>query len=233
MNIGKKLYLFFWRLNGEQRLFLFAVLGVAIFIVLLDKLNWELSFLISWLLSGSIYLLQYFLIVFKTDGQKTRQRASKSEPDTFLLLALIIIATLLSNLSVGILLTYVNPQNLIHSRLLLGLSIINVIISWIMLNNGFAMHYSKLYYDEEDKQNGPFAGGMRGGLIFPKSTNPSYIDFYYLAFTIGLTYSVSDVNVTRTDIRGVILVHSLVAFVFYSTVFTIVLNTIVTFWGRL
>jgi uncharacterized membrane protein len=233
MNIGKKLYLFFFRLNEEERFILFVVLGVAIFIVLLDELNWELSFLISWLLSGSIYLLQVFLIVLKSDDQKTRQRASKLTPNTLILLVLTIIMTLFGNLSVGILLTYVNPRHLAHSRLLLGLSTIVVIISWIMLHTGFAFHYSRLYYDEEDEKKCPFAGGMREGLIFPKSTNPSYIDFYYLAFTIGLTYSVSDVAVTRSDFRGVILVHSLVAFVFYSTIFSIVLSTFVTFWGKL
>jgi uncharacterized membrane protein len=69
---------------------------------------------------------------------------------------------------------------------------------------------------------------MRQGLEFPGSDPPTYLDFMYFAFTVGLTYAVSDVNVTSADHRLFVFLHSVVSFFFYRTILGVVLNAIVT-----
>ena len=69
---------------------------------------------------------------------------------------------------------------------------------------------------------------MRRGFVFPGTSDPTYEDFLYVSFAIGLTYAMSDVNVTNEVQRRVVLIHSIISFFFYSTVLGVVLNAIVT-----
>ena len=115
-----------------------------------------------------------------------------------------------------------------HSRLLLGLSVLAVLLSWFHLHTAFGQHYARLYYEAKDIQGHPFKEGRRSGFHFPGTETPTYLDFLYVAFTLALTYSMSDVNVESELMRRTVLLHSLVSFFFYSTVLAGVLNAIVT-----
>ena len=138
--------------------------------------------------------------------------------------------TLLSLLGVGVLL-----NSLIHHRkdivdyiFPFSLSILAIILSWLIITTKFAIYYCRLFYDVKDKNGIPYEDGIHGGLIFPGTNLPCYLDFFYLAFTVSLGYSVSDVNANKTAMRGIIIVQSFFSFIFFSTVFSIFLNTIIS-----
>ncbi|HET6420974.1 MAG TPA: DUF1345 domain-containing protein [Geobacteraceae bacterium] len=103
-----------------------------------------------------------------------------------------------------------------------------VVLSWVLLHTAFGQQYARIYYDESDEQGRPFPGGKRGGFSFPGTDSPDYLDSLYVAFTIGLTYATSDVNITSNNLRRLVLIHSVISFFFYSTVLGVVLNAIVT-----
>jgi uncharacterized membrane protein len=85
------------------------------------------------------------------------------------------------------------------------LSVLAVILSWALVNTVFALKYARLYYvDEPDS----------GGIEFRCTDPPTYADFAYLAFTIGMSYAVSDTEVTQTRIRKVIIGHALLSYLF-------------------
>ena len=67
---------------------------------------------------------------------------------------------------------------------------------------------------------------LRRGFAFPETREPTYEDFLSVSFAIGLTYAMSDVNVTNEIQRRTVLIHSIIFF--YSTVLGVVLNAIVT-----
>jgi len=69
---------------------------------------------------------------------------------------------------------------------------------------------------------------LRRGFAFPETPEPTCEDFLYVSFAIGLTYAMSDVNVTNETQRRTVLIHSIISFFFYSTVLGVVLNAIVT-----
>jgi len=62
------------------------------------------------------------------------------------------------------------------------------------------------------------------GFVFPGNEEPVFTDFLYLSYAVGLTYAMSDTNLEDSSVRRVVLIHSLVSFLFYSTVITAVLN---------
>jgi len=43
---------------------------------------------------------------------------------------------------------------------------------------------------------------------------PDYRDFAYLAFTIGMTYQVSDTTLRQRRIRRTVLIHALISYLF-------------------
>jgi len=50
----------------------------------------------------------------------------------------------------------------------------------------------------------------------------------YISFTVGLTYAISDVDVTSATQRRWVLMHSVISFFFYTTILGVVLNAIMT-----
>ncbi|HVN97591.1 MAG TPA: DUF1345 domain-containing protein, partial [Syntrophorhabdaceae bacterium] len=129
---------------------------------------------------------------------------------------------------VGFILTAVSQRSVGHFRLLVVLSVIAVIFSWLLLHTSFGLHYTRLYYQETDRKGRVSPEDMRRGFIFPGIIDPTYEDFLYVSFTIALTYSMSDVNVTSRIHKRVVVIHALISFLFYYTILAVVLNAIVT-----
>ena len=59
---------------------------------------------------------------------------------------------------------------------LVVLGVLAVILSWALVNTVFAFRYARLYYRDEPD----------GGINFKQPQPPTYSDFAYLAFTIGM-----------------------------------------------
>ncbi len=229
MGKNSKLYNFFRNLNDGPQLLLCAYLGIVVWQVLTLRLSWQHASLIGWM-TGAISYLLWVAFVLSTDHQahELRNRFTHTEPNKIKLLTVIAIILLFSILFVGILLSSLKLHKSGDHTWLLVLSGLSIILSWLVLHTSFALHYARLYYDNDDEYGNPFPDGIRAGLIFPGDEDPVYIDFFYFSFSLGLTYAVSDVNVSRSDMRKVIFIHSMFSFFFYSTVITLVLNTIVT-----
>ncbi len=190
--------------------------------------GWELSFLSGWIVALMCYLLLLYIVIFTADAQRTRERISQVDPTQWLLLIVLTIVTLLGNMSVGVILTAVGHRTALHARLFVGLSVLAVIVSWLLLHTAYGQHYARLYYEDTDRYGQPFPNGLRRGFTFPETPEPTYEDFLYVSFAIGLTYAMSDVNVTNEVQRRTVLIHSIISFFFYSTVLGVVLNAIVT-----
>lgn len=80
-------------------------------------------------------------------------------------------------------------------------------LGWGTVHTLAAFRYAHLYY----------SSGSGSGLTFPGTKNPGIWDFLYLSFGVGMTAQVSDVVVTGSDLRKMVLGHAIGAF-FYNTV---------------
>ena len=218
------------RLSEENRFFIFVITTICVFLIFLVPLGWKMSLLLSWVLGSTFYLILAFTLILTADGEFTRTKVLKLKSKLKLLIVMVGVITFASTLGVGVLLNSIinNRKDIVDHIFPFSLSILAVILSWLMITTKFAIYYCRLFYDVQDENGIPFEGGMRGGLIFPGTKVPCYLDFFYLAFTVSLGYSVSDVNANKTLMRGIIIVQSLFSFIFFSTVFSIFLNTIIS-----
>jgi uncharacterized membrane protein len=227
--IRTRLYHFIWNLNDPRRAALCLILGGVLYAVgWSEEWGWELSFLCGWIIALTVYLILLYIVIFTADAQKTRERISLVDPTQLFLLIVLTLVTLLGNMSVGVILTAVGQRTALHARLFLSLSVLAVILSWLLLHTAYGQHYARLYYEDTDRYGKPFPNGLRRGFTFPETPEPTYEDFLYVSFAIGLTYAMSDVNVTNEVQRRTVLIHSVISFFFYSTVLGVVLNAIVT-----
>ncbi len=104
-----------------------------------------------------------------------------------------------------------NPED--YTILLNILGVIAMVMSWMLLQAGYARRYATMYR-------------TTGGLRFPSTEFPAAVDFVYFAVTIGTAFSVSDVLVTNSRMRWHVLVHSTVAFFYNAAVVAFALSLI-------
>jgi len=217
-------------LSEEDRFIIFVLSTIFLFLIFLNPLGWKISLLLSWVIGSILYLILAFTLILTVDGEYTKKKNSKLQSKVRLLIVMVAVMTLFSLLGVGVLLNSIihHRKDIVDYIFPFSLSILAVILSWLIITTKFAIYYCRSFYDVKDKNGIPYEGGMHGGLIFPGTDLPCYLDFFYLAFTVSLGYSVSDVNANKTAMRGIIIVQSLFSFIFFSTVFSIFLNTIIS-----
>ncbi len=95
---------------------------------------------------------------------------------------------------------------------------LSVVLSWLFLNTMFAIHYAHGFYGDY--------GDKHTGLEFPDTPQPDYWDFAYFAIVIGMTFQVSDVQITSRYLRRVALLHSVIAFFFNVFIIAITVNIV-------
>ncbi|WP_266171833.1 DUF1345 domain-containing protein [Dyella subtropica] len=100
----------------------------------------------------------------------------------------------------------------------IGLAAASIVLSWLFMNTMFAMHYAHGYYGDFGKKH--------EGLQFPDTPQPDYWDFAYFAIVIGMTFQVSDVQITSRYLRRVALLHSVIAFFFNVFIIALSVNVV-------
>ncbi len=102
----------------------------------------------------------------------------------------------------------------------IALAVAGAPLGWFMLHMMMAFHYAYLFYSEPGKKAG-------SGLSFPGTDEPGAADFLYYAFVVGMTFQVSDVQVTSTRLRRMTLAHSIVSFFFNTCLIAMAVNAVV------
>ena len=105
--------------------------------------------------------------------------------------------------------------------LLIGIAVLSVTLSWAAVHTVFTLRYAREYY----------GGKPGGGIDFNGEDAPDYLDFAYTAFTIGLTFQVSDTNLTSKRIRRIALRHAILAYLFGAIIIGLTINVVATLLG--
>jgi uncharacterized membrane protein len=94
-------------------------------------------------------------------------------------------------------------------------------LAWLFSNIVYALHYTHLFYGDREH-----IGKDDRGLKFPSTDEPAYADFVYFAFTIGMTFQTSDVEICTRRMRQIVTFHALAAFVFNIGVLATAINVV-------
>ncbi len=182
---------------------------------------WSLAALSGWDAGGLVLLVLAWLVIKGSDAEITQRRAAASDPGRTVVYVLVVLASAASLLSSTALVRKAKLVPGARGDALVLLCLATVALSWALTHTAFALRYAHLYYREDDE-------GV-GGIEMPGGQRPAYFDFAYLAFTVGMCFQVSDVTVASPQIRRVLLLHALLAFVYNTAVLAFVLNLVFGF----
>jgi len=135
--------------------------------------------------------------------------------------ALLVLSVVAASAAVGAILWELGPvKNMegfdkgAHIALVAG----TVLSAWAFIHVAFALHYAGAYYDPKSD------GAVAAGLAFPDCSEPGWGEFAYQAFVVGCAFATADVNVTTSEMRRVVIGHSIVAFVFNTVILALTIN---------
>ncbi len=173
------------------------------------------AILIGWDVAALIFLIWTLGAVWRLDSGLTEHLAKREDPRRAVAELAILGAGTSMLVAVGFALLRAGEATGGMKAFLIGLGVVSVAVSWGVVHTVFMLRYARSYFT-------PPAGGVD----FNEGELPSYLDFAYLSFTIGMTFQVSDTNITTKRIRAIALAHALLSFVFGAVILAVAINVV-------
>jgi uncharacterized membrane protein len=176
--------------------------------------RWQVAIVIGWDVAMAVYVAWVWLSVGHLDPETTRQIAMREDSSRAASDGLLILANLMNLVGIGFALFAAAGQTRLGAGFTNGAVVLSVALSWTAVHTVFALRYARLYYE------------TGGGIDFGGEA-PDYGDFAYLAFTLGMTYQVSDTPLTTRAFRRTALRHVMLSYVFGVVIVATTINVIV------
>lgn len=161
-------------------------------------------------------------VIFSTMRPRQIRVLAKQEDAGRIVVFFIVLVAILGSL-MGVLLLLQNKEAWKLSK---GLEtfvyITGVICSWVLLHTMFAFRYAVLYYGDHPLDPDQHTVGLQ----IPNELWPDYLDFAYFSFVIGMTFQVSDIEISSRHIRRVALVHGMISFLFNTVIVALSINVV-------
>jgi uncharacterized membrane protein len=192
-----------------------VAVGVAAAAGVVATLGWRYGPAVGWIAAATVYLVWTWLAVGRLDPQSTASHASREDPTRSMTEVVVVAASAASLVGVGYLLASGSSKGG-QAEIVAGVGIAIVVTAWFVVHTVFTLRYARLYYVND-----------AGGIDFNQGDEPpAYVDFAYLAFTIGMTYQVSDTDLKTRKIRATALRQALLSYVFGAVVLAITVNLV-------
>jgi uncharacterized membrane protein len=171
----------------------------------------------------SLTLLVFSLVIFASMRPRQIRVLAKQEDSGRIVVFFIVLAATLGSL-MGVLLLLQNRHPwLLGKGIETFVYISGVICSWLLLHTMFAYRYALLYYGDHPLDPDAHTAALQ----IPNELWPDYLDFCYFSFVIGMTFQVSDIEISSRTIRRVALVHGMLSFLFNTVIVALTINVIV------
>jgi uncharacterized membrane protein len=205
------------RILSARRALVSVAVGLAVGAVVGVLGAPELVPLVTWTVAATVVLVWVWRIVWPQDHRGTKLLAEE-EGRSRSTDAAVLIGAVVSLGAVALALTRSSSNRDAVAVALVILSVLAVVLAWGVVNSVFALKYARLYYKDE--------AGADGGIDFKQERPPAYSDFAYLAFTVGMAFSVPEAEPTDTGVRKVALGHALLSYAFGTGVLAVAINLV-------
>lgn len=217
VNVNKN---FLLRLHPLYRVLISGIVATCSFFIMRNFEKPLISFIFMWCIFSFFYLLFSWFVLFNRNIEQITIIAKKQDGSEVFVFILILLSAFAS---LGTVLVLITSGHAAKSDIytIIGCAVA-VLLSWMMVHTTYTFHYAHLYYDDDDDDINKRAGGLE----FPGDEQPEYLDFAYFAFVIGMTFQVSDVQISSPELRRKALAHGLISFVLNTFVVALSINLI-------
>ena len=175
--------------------------------------GWQYGVLLGWMGGAAVFVAWMWISIWPMGAGETAAHAVRDDPRRATSDLLVLVAAVASLGAVALLLHAASGG--VSKSLDAALSLASVALAWATVHTVFTTRYARLYYAGED-----------GGMDFNDKAPPQYADFAYAAFTVGMTFQVSDTNVTTSQVRHAVLRHALLSYLFGAVIIATTINLV-------
>lgn len=179
--------------------------------------RWVYAPVAGWDVAALVFDVWVWCVIGRMGPETTKSHATREDPGRAVSDTIILIASVASLAAVGVVLIQAASAKGATQGLLAGFGLASLVLSWFAVHTLFTLRYALLYYT-----------GVDGGIDFNQRIPARYLDFAYLAFTIGMTFQVSDTDITKTTIRAAALRHALLSYLFGAVILASSINLVVS-----
>lgn len=176
--------------------------------------GWVVQIVAAWSGLSLTQLGLSWWIIASSTAEETQRWVEEEDPARQVTTLFIVFANLVSLLLTIYLLRHLRTLPGVNHRLMVGLCLTAVLVSWFSTHTTYTAHYAHRYYRDG------------GGLNFPENVPPAFWDFAYFAFTLGMCFQVSDVTIGKGKLRRIALGHALLSFFFNTSILALALNAV-------
>jgi uncharacterized membrane protein len=192
-----------------------GVVGVAVAGAVGVMAGWGAATAGGWTGAAAVYTGWTWWVVGRMNAAETAAHATREDPGRAVTDVIVLAASVASLAGVLEVLAAGSGEGGAAEALAACLGVASVMGAWLVVHTVFTVRYALLYYMDEP-----------GGIDFNQPEPPAYADFAYLAFTLGMTYQVSDTDLQTHPIRATALRHALLSYLFGAVVLATVINLV-------
>lgn len=204
----------FWHRAGTRAAVVFVIFIVVLLATGLIG-SWVFAPAVGWIAAAGTFTVWVWMSVLRFDAADTAAHASREDPSQRMTQTLLILASIASFGAIALLLVEAGKLGENATLGLVATALATLAASWWLVHTIYTLRYAGFYYR---------SGGT--GIEFNQKERPRYLDFAYLAFTLGMTFQVSDTNITSSALRAEALRHALLSFLLGVVVVASTINLV-------
>jgi uncharacterized membrane protein len=198
-----------------RRVLLALLVGLVVSIAAAFFLPWQAAILLGWDGAALLFATRIWVTVLPMSPSQCAKHAVREDPSRALADSVVLVAAVANLAAVGLILVKAANATGASKAYLLAIGVLSVVLAWSVVHTIFMLRYARIYYS-----------GPHGGVDFNQETDPDYSDFTYLAFTIGMTFQVSDTDLTSRAVRRTALRHALISYLFGAVIIGLIINVV-------
>jgi uncharacterized membrane protein len=210
-----------WRVvAGRPRLFIGLLCGLVAAPLLPEGISRTTRAVLAWDVGVIVYLVSAALLFTTERLDRMAADAAAQEEGEWTIFWLTVAAVTFSFVAIiGEFADTTKDLPAAQRNLHVILVAVTLFVSWLMTHTTFAFRYAHEYYAVH-----PSGSGIAAGLEFPQEKRPDYLDFMYFSLVLGMTFQVSDVQITARKFRRLAAAHGLLSFLFNTIILALTVN---------
>jgi uncharacterized membrane protein len=201
--------------SAATRISVAGAAGLVCGLVAATVTAWNVAVVAGWDGAAVTFATLVWTSTWGRSAAETRLVATREDPNRALADLLLLGASVASLLGTALTLVEAANSKGGEKAALVALATASVAISWFVVHTVFMLRYARLYYGER-----------AGGIDFPGGNDPTYRDFAYVALTVGMTFQVSDTNITSPEIRATVLRQAALSYLFGVCIVGVTINAV-------
>jgi uncharacterized membrane protein len=205
-----------WRMRVVIRLIVALLVGVAVLLAVGFTTGWRYAPTFGWIAAACVYLAWTWIVVLPMDADQTREHVGPEDPPRGWVTDGIILSASVASLAGVEHLLAAGSKSGVEKQVAAAVGVVSIVAAWCVVHTVFSVRYADVYYSNSAR-----------GINFNGKEKPRFMDFFYLAFTVGMTYQVSDSSLETGQLRAIVLCQALLSYLFGAVILAVTINLVV------